>query len=175
MKKMLLFIIAVTFSYSSYGQEFKALDKSPLDMIEYPAQRGVDKVMRVLYSRPQLKGREFNKIVSNGKLWRTGANESTEITFFKSMNFGGKKISPGSYTLYTIPGAKEWTIIINSATHTWGSYNYKESDDIMRIIVPVSKSKKSLEALSMAFEALDNGANLHIGWDDIRVAVPFKN
>ena len=91
MKKLLLFIIAVAFSYSTHGQEFKALDKSPLDMIEYPAQRGVDKVMRVLYSRPQLKGREFSKIVSNGKLWRTGANESTEITFYKSMNFGGKK------------------------------------------------------------------------------------
>ena len=91
------------------------------------------------------------------------------------MNFGGKKISPGSYTLYTIPGAKEWTVIINSATHTWGSYNYKESDDIMRVIVPVTKSKKSLEALSMAFEALDDGANLHIGWEDIRVAIPFEN
>ena len=59
MKKMLLFIIVVTFSYSSYGQEFKALDKSPLDMIEYPAQRGKDKVMRVIYSRPQLRGREL--------------------------------------------------------------------------------------------------------------------
>ncbi len=143
MKKMLLFIIAVTFSYSSYGQEFKALDKSPLDMIEYPAQRGKDKVMRVIYSRPQLRGREFNKIVSNGKLWRTGANESTEITFYKSMNFGGKKISPGSYTLYTIPGAKEWTVIINSATHTWGSYNYKES--VKKALNDASLSKSDID------------------------------
>ena len=175
MKKLLLFIsLGLAFSFSTQSQEFKGLDKSPMDMIEFPTQ-GVIKSLRVLYSRPQLKGRDISKLVPNGKLWRTGANETTEITFYKSMNFGGKSISAGSYSLYTIPGVKEWTIIINNSSHTWGTYSYNESNDLMRITVPVNKSKKLLEALSMVFEKIDNGVNLHIGWHDLRIAIPFTN
>ena len=175
MKNFLFLIFFTLFlTYSIQGQEFNGLDKSPMDIIEFPAE-GINKSLRVLYSRPQLRGRDINKLVPNGKLWRTGANESTEVTFYKPMNFGGKLITSGSYSLYTIPGAKEWTVIINSSTHTWGTYSYNESNDLMRITVPVIKSKKLLEALSMTFENIDNGAKLHIGWHDLRVAIPFTN
>ena len=75
-------------------------------------------------------------MVPNGKLWRTGANESTEITFYKPASMNNVKIEKGSYTLYTIPNENEWTIIINKATHTWGAYRYNKKDDVLRFNVP---------------------------------------
>ena len=174
MKKMLFFIIAVAFSYSIQGQEFKALDKSPLDMIEYPAQRGVDKVMRVLYSRPQLKGREFNKIVSNGKLWRTGANETTEITFYKSMNFGGKSISAGSYSLYTIPGKDKWTVVINSENGYFGIVQPDESNDLFSFEAFPTNLNESVEQLTIDFVSDSIGSSVRLRWDLTEVLMPFK-
>ncbi|MFQ3341314.1 MAG: hypothetical protein ACI9TK_000973 [Flavobacteriaceae bacterium] len=168
------FSLSLIITFSIQAQEFKSLDKSPMDMIEFPiGNSDTNKSLRVLYSRPQLNGRDLNKLVPMNKLWRTGANESTEVTFYRSMKFGDKSIPVGSYTLYTIPGEKQWIVILNSATHVWGSYNYKEENDIARISVPVSEGKKSLEALSMAFEKVNNGIHLHIGWGNLRLAIPF--
>tara|TARA_B100001996_G_C18498658_1_gene530593 strand:+ start:139 stop:666 length:528 start_codon:yes stop_codon:yes gene_type:complete len=173
MRKILFFVTLISaLSFSVQAQKFKPLDKSPLDMIEYPSSG--QKKVRVIYSRPQLRGRQIADIVQVGELWRTGANESTEITFYESVTFGGKLISPGSYTLYSIPNENQWTIIINTATHSWGTYSYNESNDVARVKVPVTESRKSVEALSMTFEKGTDGVNLHIGWDDIRVSIPIK-
>lgn len=167
-------LLLATFSVSA--QEFRGLDKSPLDMIQYPtSNRETNKSIRVLYSRPQLKGRALSQLAPNGKVWRTGANEASEITFNSSMKLGTTTIPTGSYSLYTIPGEKEWTVILNKATNVWGAYNYDESQDLARIAVPVQEGKESLEAFSMAFESVDGGVHLHMGWDTVRVAVPFTN
>ena len=173
MKQLLLstFLLA---AFSLSAQEFKGLDKSPLDMIQYPtSNRDTNKSIRVLYSRPQLKGRPLSKLAPNGEVWRTGANEAVEITFNKAMKLGDASIPAGSYSLYTIPGVKEWTVILNKATNVWGAYNYNEKEDLARITVPVEQGKKSLEAFSMAFEGVDGGVHLHMGWDSLRIAVPF--
>ena len=88
MKKIIILHI-FTFSFFMQGQSFRGLDKSPLDMVNFPASSQVqEKVLRVLYSRPQLKNRNLKNLIPNGKLWRTGANESTEITFFKDIEIG---------------------------------------------------------------------------------------
>lgn len=167
--------LVLTFTFTAQAQDFKKIDVSPMDMIEYPmSNRQPNKSLRVLYSRPQLKGRALSQLAPEGKVWRTGANEATEITFYSAMNFGGKTIPAGSYTLFTIPGASEWTVILNKDTHVWGAYSYKEANDIARLNVPVAKGSKSLEALSMIFEDVDNGVHLHIGWDTMRIAVPFS-
>ena len=85
MKKIII-LCSFTFSLFMQAQSFRGLDKSPLDMVNFPASSQVqDKVLRVLYSRPQLKSRNLKTLIPNGKLWRTGANESTEITFFKDI------------------------------------------------------------------------------------------
>lgn len=170
---ILIFLLAIPFSVEA--QEFRGLDKSPLDMIEYPtSNREPNKAMRVLYSRPQLKGRALSTLTPNGKVWRTGANEATEITFFKAAKFGGENIPAGAYTLYTIPGDNEWTVILNKATHVWGAYSYNESQDVVRVKVPVKSDSKSLEAFSMAFEKVSDGVHLHMGWGNLRIAVPFS-
>jgi hypothetical protein len=151
------------------AQKFSGLDKSPMDMASFPSKG--DKVVKIYYSRPQLKDRSLSELTPNGKVWRTGANEATEITFFKDVNFGGKSIKAGTYVLATIPGEKEWTIIINSETDTWGAYSYDQAKDVARITAPVTMANESLEAFSIAF---DDGGNMHLGWDKVRVAVPVK-
>lgn len=174
MKQLLALSFLLIASLSLQAQEFRGLDKSPLDMVQFPvSNRETTKSIRVIYSRPQLNGRALSKLAPNGKVWRTGANEATEITFNAPMKLGGTTIPVGSYSLYTIPGESEWTVIINKATNIWGAYSYDEAMDVARIQVPVQEGKESLEAFSMAFEAVDTGAHLHMGWDTVRVAVPF--
>ena len=166
------FMILVSFNVDA--QKFAGLDKSPLDLASFPS-RGADKAIKVFYSRPQLKGRTVGKeLAPYGKLWRTGANDATQIQFLSDMKFGGKTIKTGAYSLFTIPGEKEWTIIISSDVDNWATRGYNESNEVARVTVPATQGAESLEAFSIAFEATDNGATMHLGWDKIRVAVPFE-
>lgn len=172
MKKLITMVavIAATILLANdiQAQKFPKMDKSPADVLLYP-RRG-DKVVKIVYSRPQLKDRELNSLAIPGKVWRTGANEATQITFYKAVNFGGKTIQPGTYSLFTIPGEKEWTVIINSATNDWGAFRYSESKDVARVKGTVSKSEKSIEAFSMTMDK----NNLYLGWGNTIVSVPVK-
>ena len=165
----LSFALVMLFSTQMNAQKFANLDKSPMDMVSFPSKG--NKVVKIYYSRPQLKGRSLSDLTPNGKVWRTGANEATEITFFKDVTFGGKSIKAGTYVLATIPGEKEWTIILNSTLDTWGSYSYDESKDVARVTAAVTTDKESLEAFSIAFN--DDGT-MFLGWGTLRVAVPIK-
>ena len=89
------------------------------------------------------------------------------------MKLGDTAVKAGTYSLFTIPGDKEWTIILNTDVNVWGAYSYNKDNDVARISVPVSSGSDSLEAFSIAFSEADNGANMHLGWDKIRVSVPF--
>lgn len=160
-----------------------AVDKSPMDMSYYPANYPVLKIndkiteplaARVVYSRPQKAGRTiFGGLVKYGEVWRMGANEATEIEFFKNVRFGGKKINKGRYTLYAIVNETSWTIIINKETDTWGSFKYDAKKDVIRKEVPVMKTETVLESLAMAFEKTATGFNLVIAWDNLKASVPF--
>ena len=79
----------------------------------------------------------------------------------------------GTYSLFTIPGEKEWEVIVSSDLNNWGSSGYKKENTVASIKAPGTMSDKSLEAFSMAFEPSDDGVHLHMGWDKVRVAVPF--
>lgn len=152
---------------------FPKIDASPMDLVVYRNQ-DEETVARVIYSRPQKRDREvFGKLVPYGEVWRTGANEATELTLYKDMKVADVLVEAGTYTLYTIPDQKEWIVILNNRVHTWGAYEYTDKDDRVRIKVPVRNSPTSIEAFSMAFEPNENGANLLMGWDDKFVKVPF--
>ncbi|CAL2089144.1 DUF2911 domain-containing protein [Tenacibaculum sp. 190524A02b] len=179
MKKSILsvivFTIALVFSNEVNAQKFSGLDKSPMDAAAFPASYRVsDKQVKIIYSRPQLKGRSLSKLAPAGKVWRTGANEAPEITFYKDVTFGGKAVKAGTYTLFTIPGEKEWTVILSTAKNVWGSYFYKESEDVVRVSGSVSKAKDTVEAFSIAFEGEDNAYNMYLGWGNVVVSVPVK-
>ncbi len=90
-------------------------------------------------TRPKLKKRRVAKLAPAGKVWRTGENEAAEITFYKDAKFGGKDVKAGTYTLFTIPGDKEWIVILSTAKNVWGSYFYKDSEDVVRVKGKVSK------------------------------------
>jgi hypothetical protein len=162
---------------------FPASDKSPMDMSYYPANYPVLKIQekateplvaRVVYSRPKKEGRVvFGGLVEFGKLWRLGANEATEIEFYKAVHIGSKKIPKGRYTLYAIVNENTWTLILNKETDTWGSFKYDQSKDIVRIDVPVQKISEPLESLAMQFEKTNGTINLVIAWENTKVALPF--
>lgn len=164
--------IAMASTVSLSAQEFSGLDKSPMDMALYPG-RAPEKVVRVIYSRPQLKGRSIATLAPNGKIWRTGANESTEITFYKDVNFGGTDIPAGTYSLFTIPGEKEWTVVLNKSLNQWGAYSYDQGADLARVTVPAGMGEDSLEPFSIAFKEVEGGVHMVMGWDKTRVAVPI--
>ena len=165
-------VLAMVCTSNAQAQDFPGLDKSPMDIAIYPG-RQPDKVVRVIYSRPQLKGRSLADLAPAGKVWRTGANECTEITFYKDVNFGGKAIPAGTYSLFTIPGNGEWTVILNKNLNQWGAYSYEEGADLARVSVPASSGGDSLEAFAIAFQEADNGVHMIMGWDTTRVAVPI--
>ena len=169
-----LMICALVFSGDAIAQEFSGLDKSPMDMASYPSDYKIsDKAVRVIYSRPQLKGRSMGELAPAGKVWRTGANEAAEITFYKGATIGGKQIEPGTYSLFTIPGEDKWTVILNNNVNQWGSYFYKDSGDVARVEAEVSSASDSLEAFSMTFQEVEGGVHLVMGWGTTRVAVPI--
>ena len=179
MKKYLLLFV-FTFSFVIVGQQqalaqkFPKLDVSPMDAAAYPSDyKNSLKEIKIVYSRPQLKGRTIESLAPNGKVWRTGANEACEITLYKDMMMGNTNVNAGTYTFYTIPGEKEWTAIISSDLNVWGAYFYNEENDVARVYVPVKKAEESLEAFSITFEGTDQGVDMHLGWGTVRVAVPF--
>ena len=167
------FITTIAFAFAMLlttnvdAQNFRGLDKSPLDI-----SMSKDKSVKIIYSRPQLKGRSLAKLAPNGKMWRTGANEGTEITFAKNTTIGGKLVNAGTYTLTTIPGDKEWTIVLNSKLGTWGGNagRYNKDTEVTRFSAKASAGEESLEAFSIAF----NEVGMHLGWGTVRVAIPIK-
>jgi len=169
-----LFALLMAIGSSVNAQEFSKLDKSPMDIAAFPTSyKDANKQMKVIYSRPQLKDRKLSKLAPNGEVWRTGANEAPELVLYKDFNLNGTKIKAGSYSLLTIPGEKEWTIILNSDLNTWGSYYYNNKNDVARITVPTTYVSDSLEAFSIVLDGKDGNIIMHIGWDTLRVSVPF--
>ncbi len=185
MKKILCLITLLQLSFIALlaqQSNLPPVDKSPVDISYYPANYPVLKIQdkateplaaRVIYSRPKKEGRTiFGGLVEYGKVWRLGANEATEVEFFKPVKIGGKKISKGRYTMYGIINETTWTIIINKETDTWGQFKYDMKKDIVRIDLPVQKMQEVVESMAMTFEKTTTGMNLVIAWDTIKVVLP---
>ena len=162
-------------------------DQSPMDMSYYPKDyplqkmKGTDSlplVARVIYSRPHKKsriifGNSIESLCRYGKEWRLGANEATEIEFFKNVSINGKNIAKGSYILYCIPNADRWTIVLNSNLHTWGLH-MDTSKDILRTDIPVMQQSPALEDFTMVFTPAKYGADLLMAWDTVRAQLPIE-
>lgn len=172
-----IFIIIITSLFSSevMAQKFAGLDKSPMDASSFPSSyRETDKIVKVIYSRPQLKGRKLATLVPNDKVWRTGANEAVEITFYKDVVFGDQHLKAGTYSLFTIPNEKEWAIILNKAKNVWGAYFYNQDEDVIRVQAPVTKSSKYIEVFSIAFDGEEENFNMYFGWGTTLVTLPLQ-
>lgn len=183
MKKINLLVIILLTAFSVQAQvvKFAPLDASPVDISYFPNKAVKFKktdtpapAIKVLYSRPSVKGRTiFGDIVKFGEVWRVGANENTEIKFYKPVTIGGVNIPAGTYSLFAIPEKDKWTIIINKELDMWGAYAYDESKNIAKVSVPVKPVSEVIEALSIAFTTEGSVTNLVIGWDKTTVEVPI--
>lgn len=133
-------------------------------------------VARVIYSRPQKLGRNvFEDLVKRGEVWRLGANEATEIEFFRNVTIGNKKIKKGRYTLYAIEQEKTWTLIVNTELDVWGSFKYNTKKDVVRVDCPITKTTDITEAFTMIFEKVtDKSFKLLMAWDDQLVSLPIS-
>ncbi|MEB2786494.1 DUF2911 domain-containing protein [Algoriphagus persicinus] len=182
MKHFILLLILSCFSLSVYSQEFRSVDKSPMDVAYLPdnfahdRKAGEEAIVKVYYSRPNKSDRiVFGGIVPFGKVWRVGANEAVEFKAFKDLTIGGESLKAGTYSLFAIPGETEWTIIINSDQDYWGAFSYDESKDVMRFKVDSSTIPEVVEAFSIRFEDLGNkSAVMRMGWDQTRVEIPIS-
>ncbi len=124
------------------------------------------------YSRPGVKGRQiWGALVPYDKVWRTGANEATTIAFSDDVLINGQKLAKGTYSLHTIPGQSEWTVIFNGVADQWGSYSYDESKDVLRV---KTKPETAEHREWMGFEINDvttDTAKVVLRWE--KLAVPF--
>lgn len=134
--------------------------------------------VELVYSRPGLKGRDkkiFGDLIPFGKVWRTGANESSKITFAEEVNVNGQALAAGTYALYTIPGESEWTIIFSNKLDLWGEMGYKEEDDALRVQVKPVAIANPQETFTIDFSNYtSNSADLTIIWDNTLVSVPVE-
>ena len=157
-----LFCLISLLLTEAQAQKFEELDKSPMDIAYYPNNFAHDRkfapkligdspaLVRITYSRPAKKGREvFGKLIPYNEVWRAGANESTEIKFYKDVMIQGKSIKAGTYSLFAIPTASEWTLILNRDLDYWGAYSYNKANDVLRVTVPVKKSESLIENFSI--------------------------
>lgn len=131
--------------------------------------------IEISYSRPSIKGRKvFGGLVPYGEVWRTGANSATKISFSTPVKFGGADIPAGTYELFTIPGEKEWTVIIHKNMSQWGNYTYDAKNDVARVTAQVATLPMPTETFWIGLNDLrDTSASFNLTWENTRVSVPI--
>lgn len=132
--------------------------------------------VEIVYSRPGVKDRPiFGGLVPYGEVWRTGANSATKISFSTPVKLNATDIPAGTYGLFTIPGEKEWTIIINKGAEQWGAYKYDEKADVVRFKATPIQISRPIETFTIEFNLIrDDSAMLNIVWDKTLVPIKFE-
>ncbi len=171
--KTLIFSSALLLFSAMAEAQFKMPQPSPTQNLKQDFGMGA---IELSYSRPAAKGRKIvGELVPYGKVWRTGANATTKITFTTPVEIGGKRVDTGAYAVYTIPGEKSWDVIINKGVQNQSVLDYKESEDVARVSVKPEKLKDKAESFTMQFEnVLPESCNLTLAWEETKVSVPIK-
>ncbi|HRO70596.1 MAG TPA: DUF2911 domain-containing protein [Chitinophagaceae bacterium] len=166
MKSVLLLAVSLTTMLFACGQDDKSKRPSPPVQAKETLASGA--VVTIDYGQPSVKGRTIGKDLEPmpGKVWRTGANEATTFDVSKSVKVEGKDLPAGKYSLFTIAGDGEWTIIFNKNANQWGAYSYKESEDALRVKVKPSKAAQFAE--KMTFN-IDKNGTVTLLWGDTKV------
>jgi DUF2911 family protein len=168
-KSLAITLILVLSASFVMAQKVKPSPKSVLTQVVGTTE------VKINYHRPGLKGRTLESLIPNGKVWRTGANQATEITFSKDVIIDGKTVTAGTYSLYSIPGDSEWTVIINSKL-SWGT-QYSKERDVLRFTGKATSITQSTETftIDIADIAKDGtNANLELRWGNVVVKAPFE-
>ena len=173
MKKLVLSILVLAISLTGYSQ-IETPQPSPSGKLEQKV--GLTDVT-LEYSRPSMRGRTiFGDLVPYGKIWRTGANANTKITFSDDVTIGENTIKAGSYAIYTIPNAESWDVIFYSDTNNWGTpQNWDDNKVAAKINAPVYVLPMNIETFTMSIDNLSSGsATLGMFWENAYVGVPIN-
>ncbi len=172
MKKIIITSIAAFTLIFADAQTLTTPQPSPTQTIKQ--NFGLSNV-ELSYSRPGMKGRKiFGDLVPFGKVWRTGANNASTLTFGDAVTIGGTKIPAGKYGLLTIPDKKSWIIIITKQTDVTSPADYKQDQDVVRVEANTMSMNESLETFTMQFANVKpTSCELHMIWDKTVVALPI--
>jgi Protein of unknown function (DUF2911) len=173
MKKIFLLASASFILFSADAQQLNTPQPSPTASIKQNfALSSID----ISYSRPGVKGRKvFGDLVPYGKVWRTGANNATTITFGEEVMIGGKKVPAGKYGLLTIPGESEWTIIISKQTDVTSPADYKQDQDVVRVAAKPATMPFTIETFFINVDDIkSNSCSIGMGWESTWVSFEVK-
>jgi hypothetical protein len=170
----LLFALAVL---ASAQMDMQKDSKRPSPPASAECKFSNGKTINVAYSSPRAKGRKIfgdageKPVVPYVQVWRTGANEATTFVTDGNVNVGGKAIPAGSYTIFTIPNADKWTLIVNKKTAEWGiPYKY-EADELGRVDMKVSKTSAPVENFTISFDQGGSKCTMRLEWENTRASV----
>ena len=124
------------------------------------------------YGRPFLKGRSLDSLIPNGKVWRAGADEATTLKTDKPLKFGTLSVPAGTYTLFAVPGDKEWQLVISKQTGQWGT-EYSQDQDFGRVPMRVSQTSAPVEQVTWSIDDTSAGATLRLEWGTRSASAPF--
>lgn len=170
MRTLLIIVFLITTNHLFSQSVFPGL--SPKGRIEQTV--GLTNIA-VDYERPAARGRKvFGELVKYDKLWRTGAGNCTKITFSKPVVIDNKKIDKGTYAVFTIPNANEWTVILNTDTTLYGVASYDEKKDLLRFKVKPEPANRYYESLTMDIDVIPNNAVVYIAWEKTQISFPVE-
>ena len=176
MKNLLPVIIVISIFINpdkSLAQEPLTPRPSPLALVTMKYE---DTYVKITYCQPSKRGREiFGSLEPYGEVWRTGANEATELTFTQNVKIGGQEVAAGTYSLFTIPEKGDWTIIINKDLGQWGAFSYNQDHDLLRFQAKTESMEISYEPFTIEFEQKGiKNTNLLLMWDKTKVIIPIE-
>jgi hypothetical protein len=165
-------LLAILFTTAAFAQMGGGKPSPPASAT---CDLGGGKTIKTNYSSPRMKGRKiYGELVPFGEVWRTGANEATTFVTGADVAVGGKTVPAGSYTIFTVPNADKWTLIINKKTGEWGiPYKY-ESDELARVDMKVSKLPSPDENFTISYDKSGSGCTMHIDWETTRASVDIS-
>lgn len=172
MRKLFLAMLAIALFTETNAQQLTTPQPSPTQTVK---QNFGLSYIELSYSRPGIKGRKvFGDLVPYGKVWRTGANGATTLSFADDVMIGGTKVPAGKYGLLTIPGEKEWTVIITKQTDVTSPDAYKQDQDVVRLNVAPMMLPFPIETFTISFDDMKSSScNLSLMWDKTYLAFPI--
>jgi hypothetical protein len=133
---------------------------------------GGGKSVKTDYSSPRMKGRKvYGGLVPFGQVWRTGANEATTFVTSADITVGGTTVPAGSYTIFTVPNADKWSLVISKGTGEWGTDYPGAGKDLARVDMKVAKLPSPVENFTIAYDKAGSGCTMRIDWETTRASV----
>jgi Protein of unknown function (DUF2911) len=175
-----LVAVALLAATPAAAQKVVPAPKTPASPLAMAAKKLNDSTyVKVTYSSPRRadpktgQAREIlGKLVPYGQVWRLGANEATELTATADIELAGKRLPAGTYSLFAIPQADKWTLIVNKDVGQWGAYKHNPAADLFRVDVPATRSADTHDAFTIRFD--EKGTALNLAWENTQVSIPVS-